>query len=49
MTERRWNEEEIQENCGAGGHLDPEYDFEGLSLAYKEVQDLADRSGRRSR
>lgn len=49
MTERRWNEEEMQEICGARGHLDPEYDFEGLSLAYKEVQDSADRSRRRSR
>ncbi|MGC9372400.1 MAG: hypothetical protein ACP5DY_03680 [Thermovirgaceae bacterium] len=47
MTERRWNEEEIRGYCGAGGHLDPEYDFEGLSLAYKEVQDAADCWGRR--
>jgi hypothetical protein len=49
MTERRWNEEEMRRPCGAGGHLDPEYDFEGLSLAYKEVQDSADRGGRRTR
>jgi hypothetical protein len=49
MTELRWNDEEIHDHCGGGGHLDPEYDFEGLSLAYKEVQDSADRGGRRTR
>ncbi len=42
MTERRWNEEAIQGQCSAGGHLDPEYDFEGLSLAYKQVREATD-------
>lgn len=49
MTEQRWNEEEMRRPCDAEGHLDLEYDFEGLSLAYKEVQDSADCGGPRSR
>lgn len=48
MTERRWDEEGKNGRCGCMGCIDPEYDFEGLSLAYKQVQDSSEGGKRRS-